>query len=200
MEPIENKLFELLENVSFDELKAEDLLFVLEYSSEKEYRAQRKIMVSASELEYPNIVPLPLAVPVKNTGGWMIPIPLYKVLLGTAAMFIGVWLMWPNKKDGDIQFSEKIKTIIDTVYVTQTKVDTFFIKSNSPLIAKIDKKPDTVYVYEVRSNEKSSTRMLEPGVNQQVVILDENELKTKGKSMKNEETTSLLTKMPEFGL
>lgn len=201
MESVESKLFDLLERHSFDQLNGSQKKFVLQHMSEEEFRSQQKVMIESGLIEYPVVSPRPLILENDKKGILLMPIPLYKVLMGIAATILGVWFFWPKDANSSAELLVKTNTIYDTVYVAKIKYDTIRKYSEKILMAKNEKTPDTVYVYE--SNNKSnfvSQRMLEPAANQANLELDEKKLKTKGSSIKNDETMNLLPTVPAFGL
>ncbi|MGJ8660800.1 MAG: hypothetical protein ACSHXL_02055 [Bacteroidota bacterium] len=200
MESVESKLFDLLEAFSFDELEESQQNFVLLHMTKEEFLAQQKVMRNAGLIDFPEAVPQPLSLEKRQASGLLIPIPLYKVLLGAAATFLGLWFFWPSNGQDKSEFLVQTKVVRDTVYLSKVKHDTIRINAEKTILAKNERKPDTVYVYENDNDPLVTQRMLEPGVNQTSLVLNEKNIATKGSSLKNDETMNLLPAVPAFGL
>ncbi len=199
MESIENRLFDLLETYSFEALTEDDRLFVLSNMTEGEFRAQQKVLVAADQLVYPQVVPLPLALPAKNAGFFMTPIPLYKSLLGAAAAAMLVFFLWPEEETTEKIVYVKKDTSVDTVFRTKTVHDTVFKEKRGTLLAVNSKTSDTIYLYRESSVGIESSRKLKPSNSMVLPELNEAQIKTNGKSLKEEEYSALLPTIEAFG-
>jgi len=88
MEEQHERLFDLIESKSFEELSKEEKSFVLTHLTEAEYTLQRKVIAATSALEYDTEEPLPLRVRKAKKNLLNRSIPLYQVLIGAACMVI----------------------------------------------------------------------------------------------------------------
>lgn len=200
MESIDNRLFDLLESFTFDALNEDDKLFVLTHMTEQEFRNQQKIIAATDELEYPAVVPLPLAIPNKKGGFWMAPVPLYQLLAGVAAAIIAVVLLWPKNQEGIQSMYTLNSNIADTVYHTKLVHDTVYKTEIEKIYISKNVEPKTVYVDCDLSNSKGPKRMLEVNTNGNSPSINPNDLTSKTNSMKNDETLKLLPEARGFGL
>ncbi len=199
MEPLENRLFDLLENFTFEDLSEDDRLFVLSNMSEDEFRGQRKILAVADQLEYPKAIPLPLALPAKKGALLMTSIPLYKSLITAAAAALLVFFFWPkNDPQEKIVYLNKPGTR-DTIYHTKIVHDTIFQVNTKYLFASNTKKRDTVYLPVYVANTAVEPRMLNGASSVQLPELSENNLRNKGTSLRDENPSHLLPEILEFG-
>lgn len=128
MEASHERLFDLIESRSFEELSPEERAFVLEHLSEAEYTLQRKVIAASSALEYGEEEPLPLVLPRERKHFFNRSIPLYQALLGAACLLL-IFLAMGNKKQvllnwhfpeypAELSFTNgasSIQTIHDTV-------------------------------------------------------------------------------------
>lgn len=199
MEPVENRLFDLMENFTFEALSEDDRLFVLSNMTEEAFRAQQKIFAATDQLEYPNAIPLPLALPSKKGALLMTPIPLYKSLIGAAAAALLVFFFWPkNSSQEKIVYVDKPYTS-DTIYKMKIVYDTVFKVQTKTLLAVNDRKTDTVYLPSQSANAIAETRKLNGTSSIPLPALHENQLKNKGTSLRDENSTYLLPEMTAFG-
>lgn len=198
MEATENRLFDLLETFSFEALTEEDRLFVLSNMTEAEFRNQQKVLVAADQLVYPQVTPLPLALPTKKSGFLLAPIPLYKSLLGAAAAALFVFWMWPETKMEERIVYVKTEIPGDTIITTKTLYDTVFKVKEKILYAANQKPNDTVYLYTDNSSASSNRKMLEANISIPLPALNEAKIKTKGKSLKEEDYAIFLPEIPQF--
>lgn len=199
MEPIENRLFDLLESFDFDQLSLEDKSFVLSNLSENDYRQQRKILAASADIKFPKAVPLPLVLPKPKTQFFSIPIPLYRVLIGAAASIVLLFYLWPKETLTKDSLYLHGKAIVDTVYQTQTLFDTVFIreKQNEKIVRS--EIHDTVYiVLENILSTSISGRKLIGSNTVSLPKLDADHLKNTGKSLKDDDVSHLLPKLPYF--
>lgn len=88
MEEQHERLFDLIESKSFEELNKEEKSFVLTHLTETEYTLQRKVIAATSALEYNSEEPFALRVPKTKKNILNKSIPLYQVLIGAACMVI----------------------------------------------------------------------------------------------------------------
>ncbi len=198
MEPTENRLFDLLETYSFAALTEEDRLFVLSNMTEEEFRVQQKVLVAADQLVYPQAVPLPLALPAKKSGGLMTPIPLYKSLISAAAAAMFIFFFWPKEQEGEkIVYLDKYSPA-DTIYKTKIVHDTVFKEKGGTLLAVNQKNPDTIYLYQENPSTAVAPRMLNATQSIPLPELNQALLKNRGKSLKEDNHSSLLPAISEF--
>lgn len=200
MESIDNRLLDLLESFTFDALNEDDKLFVLTHMAEQEFRNQQKIIAATDELEYPAVVPLPLAIPNKKGRFWMAPIPLYQLLAGVAAAIIAVVLLWPKNQEGIQSMYTLNSNIADTVYHTKLVHDTVYKTEIEKIYISKNVEPKTVYVDCDLSNSNGPKRMLEVNTSGNSPSINPNDLTSKTNSMKNDETLKLLPEARGFGL
>ena len=198
MESIENRLFDLIETYSFEALSEDDRLFVLSNMSEAEFRVQQKVLVAADQLVYPQVVPLPMSLPEKKAGFLLTPIPLYKSLLGAVAAML-VFFLWPKEETIEKIVYVKNEQPADTVFRTKIKHDTVYREKQAPLLAVNSKKPDTVYLVQESSIRYGQPRMLEATNAIPLPEWNEAQIKTKGKSLKEEDNSDLLPTVSAFG-
>ncbi len=88
MEEQHERLFDLIESKSFEELNEEEKSFVLAHLTETEYSMQRKVISATTALEYDSMEPLALQVPKTKKNLLNRSIPLYQVLIGAACIVI----------------------------------------------------------------------------------------------------------------
>lgn len=187
-------LFDLISSKPYATLTAEEKAFVDQRISPEEYELQRKVMMATEELNYPDALPLPLEQPVKATPILMRSIPLYQVLVGAACLLLGFFLF--TGKGGEVRIGlidEPIRFSISNspqvVQVVHDTVDRIVPDLKSPI--KIIR--DTISI--VRFEESNPhTRMLDARVPTMTVALNSDLLETKGKSSKEDNSTSVLPK------
>ncbi len=88
MEEQHERLFDLIESKSFEELTSEEKSFVLNHLTESEYNLQRNVIAGASALEYEDHEPLSLELPKAKKHFLNRSVPLYQVLIGAACLVV----------------------------------------------------------------------------------------------------------------
>src|SRR6186713_3481105 len=86
MEEQHERLFDLIESKSFEELTSEERVFVLNHLTEAEYNLQRTVISATAALEYGSDEPLTLSIPEKKKSILNRTIPLYQALIGAACL------------------------------------------------------------------------------------------------------------------
>lgn len=106
MEEQHERLFDLIESKSFEELTNEEKSFVLNHITEAEYKLQQNVIAAAPALEYPDPDPLSLELPKVKKNFLNRSVPLYQVLIGAACLV--VLFMVGNQKSYSLnwRFSE----------------------------------------------------------------------------------------------
>ncbi len=147
----EEKVFELLESKDWKQLTEEERSFVAKELTQEQYCAQRKVILSAKELD-DQVEPLPLVLPASRKA---IVIPLYQAIAGVAAAFIIAFFLFNGDSELNEESGEILLADVDTVYVD-----------------RVVHEVDTVLEYRTRYIEvESSTRpgnlslASEPGIN-----------------------------------
>ncbi len=139
---MEEKLIDLLEVKTFDELTTEEKKIVLAHLSEEEYTAQNRVISGLYDLNSPTQTALPLQLKeVKKR----IVVPLWQVLIGAACLVLGFVLLYPKTETFANDNSAKVKTIIDTLIVQKT--DTLYLTKDITE-TKFIYKTDTVRIVE----------------------------------------------------
>lgn len=88
MEEQHERLFDLIESKSFEELTNEEKSFVLNHMTEADYRLQRNVIAAVPALEYPDQEPLALEFPKAKKHFLNRSVPLYQVLIGAACLVL----------------------------------------------------------------------------------------------------------------
>lgn len=146
---MEEKLVDLLEQKSFDELTNEEHVFVLKHLSEEEYRMQHTVFCQLANLETPQLTVQPLVIKAEKKA---IVVPLWQVLAGAACLILAFILAYPKDEVVEFADSKRVKKEIDTLYVQ--RVDTIYIPSEKEK-NKVVYRTDTVHITEYRTKEVS---------------------------------------------
>ncbi len=88
MEEQHERLFDLIESKSFEELSQEEKSFVLNHLTEAEYTLQRTVIAASAALDYDSEEPLALQIPKTKKPFLNRSIPLYQVLIGAACLVL----------------------------------------------------------------------------------------------------------------
>ncbi len=196
MEEQHERLFDLIESKSFDELSKEEKSFVLAHLTEAEYTLQRNVISAAAALEYDSEEPLSLQVPKIKKNLLNRSIPLYQVLIGAACVVI--LFMVANIKSYSLNWSVsehplKIsltngassgKIIHDTI-VKEIPV----FRSTSNIIH------DTITIVQ-RVLQQPEKRMLEVSDNMVYPELSEKLLESKSAPFREDQTAQFLPSNP----
>jgi hypothetical protein len=166
----EERLYELIEKVPFEELTTEERTFVLHYMDEANYRLQHQIIKQTQQME--NTIPPvnTLHLPQKQAR----TIPLYQAVLAVASVVVFFLFFMPKKE-----------TTVQTIYkkgpaqvATKTIHDTI-IEFRDVIYEKIIYKP----LYEdIAKNDK----IVEPIVEQPITFQEEIASEEKIMSLKDD--------------
>ena len=187
------KVQNLIEKQDFKALSITDKKFVLSMMSEEEYTDQRQVVLAAVSLfkEADEYQPRPL-VASSDVHFLATPIPLYKALVGIAAMALLMLLVIPFNK---VQWSVK-----DVKYVTQyDTIETKVIRYDT--VEKVIEKPvvkeKIVYVDNAPKtlDLEEAPRLLDVPRDHQFLYFSETTMKNKGTSMKDD---TLLFTLPKI--
>jgi len=192
MEEQHERLFDLIESKSFEELSKEEQAFVLEHLSEEEYTLQRKVIAASAALEYPSEEPLVL-VPQEKKRFLNRSIPLYQALLGAASIVL-LFLVIGNKKpvllnwnfsDVPLQISltngsASMQTIHDTIVkeIPGLRPATKIIHDTIAIVQQVLQQP------EKRLTEVTQT-LIYPELNEKL-------LESRSQSLKDDQAANLL--------
>jgi hypothetical protein len=188
----ENILFDLLDNRSFDELTADEQVFVLQFMSKDEYYLRREVIAQSKNAFKSDVVVLPKVLnflPDKKAVSHKREIAMYRLLLSAAAIVILFLLVVPYLKGSEIVQSENKIVQHDTVTIEKEIHDTVYLEKRVTQFVK-----EKVYVqaptYENCSPEE--LRLLETQPVRPVSL--ENVLTEKnGKAISQDETKFLVT-------
>lgn len=189
MEEQHERLFDLIESKSFEELSKEEKSFVLNHLTEVEYTLQRKVLSTTAALEYDDEEPLTLQIPEKNTPFFKRTIPLYKVLIGAACLVL--LFVVGNRKSYSLNFSEHPLEISLTKGASSVQIvhDTIIKKVPFTPASKIIHDTITIVQNGLQQSEK---RMLEAGNTIVYPELTERLLETKSSSYNEDQTAQFL--------
>ena len=191
MEEQHERLFDLIESKSFEELNKEEKSFVLNHMTEAEYRLQRHVIAGASALEYEDHEPLALELPKAKKFFLNRSVPLYQVLIGAACLVL--LFLVGNQKSYSLnwRFSElpleiSLNGAASGKVIHDTIVKEIPIFRNASTIIR-----DTVTVVE-RILQQPEQRMLEVSNPMVYPELSEKLLETKSAPFKDDQTTQFL--------
>lgn len=88
MEEHAERLFELIESKSFEELTNDERIFVLAHLTRQEYTFQRQVIAGSAALEYETEEPHALPIPQEKKRFLNRSIPLYQALIGAACFLL----------------------------------------------------------------------------------------------------------------
>jgi hypothetical protein len=191
MEEQHERLFDLIESKSFEELSKEEKSFVLNHLTEVEYHLQRKVISAAAALEYNSEEPLDLKIRKENTPFLKRTIPLYKVLIGAACLIL--LFVVGNRKSYSLNwhFSEHPLEISLTNGASSVQIIHDTIIKKVPLIPASKIIHDTITIVQ-NVLQQPEKRMLEAGNTIVYPELTEKLLETKSSSYKEDQTAQFL--------
>jgi hypothetical protein len=191
MEEQHERLFDLIESKSFEELNKEEKSFVLNHLTEAEYGLQRKVIAATAALEYDSEEPLALKIPEKSTPFLQRPIPLYKALIGAACLVL--LFVVGNRKSYSLNwhFTEHPLEISLSNGASSVQIIHDTLIEKVPLIPASRIIHDTITIVQ-NALQQSEKRMLEVGNTIVYPELTEKLLETKSSSCKEDQTTPFL--------
>jgi hypothetical protein len=194
MEEQHERLFDLIESKSFEELTNEEKSFVLNHLTESEYNLQRTVIAAVPVLEYEDHEPLSLELPKTKKHFLNRSVPLYQVLIGAACLV--VLFLVGNQKSFSLnwRFSEYPLEISVTGASSGKIIHDTIIKEIPVFRTASTIIRDTVTVVE-RILQQPEKRMLE--VSNTIVYpeLSEKLLETKSTPFKDDQTAQFLPSM-----
>nr|WP_294859168.1 hypothetical protein [uncultured Fluviicola sp.] len=192
MEKQHERLFDLIESKSFEELTKEEKSFVLQHLTETEYRLQRKVIFATAALEYDSEEPLALRIPKTKRHFLNRSIPLYQVLIGAACVVL-LFLVGNTKSYSlNWHFSEHPLEISLTNGASSGKIIHDTIVKEIPvfrLASSIIHDTVTIVQNVLQQPEK---RMLETSNYMVYPELSEKLLESKSSSLKDDQTSQFL--------
>lgn len=192
MEEQHERLFDLIESKSFEELNAEEKSFVLKHITESEYTLQRNVIAATTALEYDDHEPLALELPKAKKHFLNRSVPLYQVLIGAACLII--LFMVGNKKSYSLnwRFSEFPLEITLANGAASGKIIHDTIIKEIPVFRTASSIiRDTVTIVE-RILQQPEKRMLEVSNSMVYPELNEKLLETKSTPYKDDQTAQFL--------
>lgn len=192
MEEQHERLFDLIESKSFEELSKEEKSFVLNHLTEAEYTLQRNVISAAAALEYNSEEPLPLRVPKKNPPFLKRTIPLYQALIGAACLVL--LFVVANRKSYSLNwhFSEYPLEVSLTNGAASVQIIRDTIVKEIPGFRSAPKIiHDTVTIVQ-KVLQQQESRMLEAGNTVIYPELTEKLLETKSSPYKEDQTAQFL--------
>lgn len=144
---MEEKLVDLLEQKSFDELTNEERDFVLKHLSKEEYQLQHTVFCQLPHLETPTLTVQPLVIEKEKKA---LVVPLWQVIAGAACLILAFVLFYPKNEIVQTADTKPMKKDVDTLYVQ--RVDTIYLPSEKRK-NKIVYRTDTIHVTEYRTKE-----------------------------------------------
>ena len=195
MEEQHERLFDLIESKSFEELNKEEKSFVLNHMTEAEYHLQRHVIAGASALEYGDHEPLALELPKVKKHFLNRSVPLYQVLIGAACLV--VLFMVGNQKSYSLnwRFSEYPLEISVTGASSGKVIHDTIVKEIPVFRTASTIIRDTVTVVE-RILQQPEQRMLEVSNPMVYPELSEKLLETKSTPFKEDQTAQFLPSSP----
>lgn len=194
MEEQHERLFDLIESKSFEELTSEERTFVLNHLTEAEYRLQRTVISATAALEYNSEEPRTLQIREKKKPILNRTIPLYQALIG-AACLVFLFFAVGNKKSYSLnwRFSEHPFEISlsngESASTVQIIHDT--IVREIPIVSASKIIHDTITVVQTILQQPEN-RMLEVGKTAMYPELTEKLLESKSASYKEDQTAQFL--------
>ena len=154
----EEYIYELLENIAFEDLTAEDQALVRAHIGEENYRLQYQLLQATQEIPTEKHTVKSLVLPTSSTR----TIPLYQAVLAVAAVVAFFLVIWPKSntsirtiyKEGPTQVSTN--TIHDTIFqkVVREKVVYKTINNNNNLTENTTEIPAPVFAPQELVSEK----------------------------------------------
>jgi hypothetical protein len=175
---------DLFEKFDFEELSPRDRQAVLALMSKEDYKMYRQTVLEATALfsEANEYQTKPLVLPTK-THLLATPIPLYKALIGIAAMALLMLLAFPIKKIPTSEQAVKYITKYDTIETEVVKYDTVEKIIEKPVV-----KERLVYVNnnQITTIPEEAPRLLDVPRTNQDLSFSPATIKNKGVSMKDD--------------
>jgi uncharacterized integral membrane protein len=191
MEEQHERLFDLIESKSFEELTNEEKSFVLNHMTEAEYNLQRTIIAAVPALEYPDQEPLALELPKAKKHFLNRSVPLYQVLIGAACLIL--LFMVGNQKSYSLNwhFSEYPLEISVTGASSGKVIHDTIVKEIPVFRTASTIIRDTVTVVE-RVLQQPEQRILEVNKSLSYPELTEKLLETKSTPFREDQTAQFL--------
>ncbi|WP_430405440.1 hypothetical protein [Fluviicola sp.] len=197
MEEQHERLFDLIESKSFEELSSEEREFVLNHLTESEYTLQRTVISATAALEYDSVEPHALQIREKKKSILNRTIPLYQALIGAACLVI--LFLAGNQKNYSLnwRFSGNPLEISLTNGTSASSVQIIHdtIVREIPIITASKIIRDTITVVQTILQQPEK-RMLEVGKTMIYPELTEKLLEGKGASYKDDQTAQFLPSNP----
>lgn len=198
MEEQHERLFDLIESKSFEELSSKERVFVLKHLTEAEYTLQRTVISATAALEYGSDEPRALQIPEKKKSILNRSIPLYQALIGAACLAL-LFFVAGNKQSYSLnwRFSEHPLEIslANGTSASTVKIIHDTIVREIPVIAASKIIRDTITVVQTILQQPEK-RMLEVGKSSIYPELTEKLLESKSTSFKDDQTTQFLPADP----
>jgi hypothetical protein len=194
MEEQHERLFDLIESKSFENLNKEERTFVLTHLTEAEYTLQRTVLSATTALEYDSVEPAALQIPKEKKSFLNKTIPLYQALIGAACLAL-LFIVVGNKKSYSLnwRFSEHPLEISLSNGNSNSSIQFIHdtIIREIPIISASKIIHDTITVVQTILQQPEK-RMLE--VSKTVIYpeLTEKLLESKGSSFKEDRTAQFL--------
>lgn len=196
MEEQHERLFDLIESKSFEELNQEERNFVLNHLTEAEYSLQRSVISATAALEYDSVEPAPLQIPKEKKSFFNRTIPLYQALIGAACLAL-LFIVVGNKKSYSLnwRFSEHPLEISLTNGASSAQIIHDTIVREIPIITASKIIRDTITIVQTILQQPEK-RMLEVGKTVIYPELTEKLLESKSSSFKDDQTAQFLPSNP----
>ncbi len=177
------QIHELCEKFDFDSLSEAEKQTVLSVMTADDYMAQRRIILASISLFADANLHQPKPLVIEKEAHFLTkPIPLYKALVGIAAMALLMLLIIPFNQNGIAKPTIKYVTLHDTIETKVIQVDTIEKVIEKPIL-----KQKLVYVNNNQwSNYKEAPRLLEVPRQNQDLSFSVKTIQNKGTSMKDD--------------
>lgn len=196
MEEQHERLFDLIESKSFEELNQEERTFVLNHLTEAEYNLQRTVISATQALEYDSVEPAALQIPKEKKSFFNRTIPLYQALIGAACLAL-LFIVVGNKKSYSLnwRFSEHPLEISLTNGASSAQIIHDTIIREIPIITASKIIRDTITIVQTILQQPEK-RMLEVGKTVIYPELTEKLLESKSSPFKDDQTAQFLPSTP----
>lgn len=184
----EQRLLELVESTSFDQLSKEEKTFVLKHMSKEEYEL-RTIVLREGKNAYESLEPRKLLLEEEEKRGMLIPIPLYQTVGAVAAAFLIAFFLFKQSPEEIINSEAVPLAKVDTVYVEKVLHDTVVQYKTEYIDRVIREQISRNAEVIVESRERGSSMSSQSPSMPDLVEIN---LKNKGKSMQDDETLELV--------
>ncbi len=191
MEEHHERLFDLIESKSFEELTDEEKSFVMNHLTEADYRLQRNVIAGASALDYADHEPLALELPKAKKHFLNRSVPLYQVLIGAACLILLFMVGNQKKFSLNWRFSEYPLEISVTGASSGKIIHDTIVKEIPVFRTASTIIHDTITVVE-RILQQPEKRMLEVSNTMVYPELSEKLLETKSAPFKDDQTAQFL--------